>query len=54
MADKAPPSQNPADDGTMSGMLRSVFGKLIQGLDDMLPATVISYDRKKTGQWCNR
>lgn len=47
MADNAPPSQNPADDGTMSGMLRSVFGKLLQGLDDMLPATIISYDRKK-------
>lgn len=46
MAENSPPSQNPANDGTMSGMLRSVFGKLIQGLDDMLPAKVVSYDRK--------
>lgn len=45
MAEIAKPSQDPGNDGTMAGMLRSVFDKLIQQLDDMLPATVISYDR---------
>ncbi|POP42318.1 hypothetical protein CHU32_03530 [Superficieibacter electus] len=47
MADIAKPSQNPGNDGTMAGMLRGVFGKLIQGLDDMLPAQIVSYDRKE-------
>lgn len=41
----AKPSQDPGNDGTMAGMLRSVFDKFTQQLDDMLPATVVSYDR---------
>ncbi|HIC0447210.1 TPA: Gp138 family membrane-puncturing spike protein [Escherichia coli] len=41
----AKPSQDPGNDGTMAGMLRSVFDKFVQQLDDMLPATVVSYDR---------
>jgi hypothetical protein len=30
----------------MAGVLRSVFRKLLQGVDGMLPARVVSYDRK--------
>lgn len=41
----APPSANPADIGSMQGLLR-VFGeKLKQNTDDMLPARVVAYDR---------
>lgn len=45
MADNAPPSRKPSDDGTMAGMLRTVLKKTLQKTDDMLPAKVISYDR---------
>ena len=41
----AQPSRNPANDGTMTGMLREVMGKMTQGLDDCLPATVVAFDR---------
>ncbi len=41
----SPPSVNPADTGDMAGVLRGVLGKFINGIDDMLPAKVISYDR---------
>lgn len=41
----SPPSRNPADDGTMIGMLKLVLTKFLQNVDDMLPATVIAYDR---------
>lgn len=40
-----PPSRNPSDDGTLAGMLRLVLTKFLQGVDDMLPARVIAYDR---------
>jgi phage baseplate assembly protein gpV len=41
----APPSANPADVGSLQGLLR-VFGqKLAQNTDDMLPARVVAYDR---------
>lgn len=39
------PSKDPADDGTLAGAFRSIFKKLMQGVDGMLPATVVSYDR---------
>lgn len=39
------PSKDPADEGTLGGTLRSVFRKMLQGTDGMLPATVIAYDR---------
>ena len=42
----APPSRDPADDGTLLGMVRLVLDKFLQGVDDMLPARVISYDRE--------
>lgn len=46
MADShAKPSRDPANDGTMMGMARQVLEKFLQGVDDMLPARVISYDR---------
>ena len=41
----AKPSKDPADQGSLAGTLRSVFKKLLQGIDDCLPATVIAYDR---------
>lgn len=39
------PSKDPADDGTLAGAFRSIFKKLMQGVDGMLPAIVVSYDR---------
>jgi len=39
------PSKDPADDGTLAGAFRSIFKKLMQNVDGMLPAKVISYDR---------
>lgn len=39
------PSQNPADLGSVHGLFRAVLNKFLQGVDDMLPARVISYDR---------
>jgi phage baseplate assembly protein gpV len=41
----APPSRDPANDGTLTGMLREVMGKMTQGLDDCLPAVVVAFDR---------
>lgn len=43
----AEPSNQPADDGTMAGTLRSTFRKLLQGVDGMLPARVLAYDRDR-------
>lgn len=45
MAVNAPPSIDPANDGTMTGMLVQTYKKLLQRTDDMLPAKIISYDR---------
>ena len=39
------PSVDPANNGTLTGMLKEVLGKFLQNMDDMLPARVISYDR---------
>lgn len=47
MADNAQPSVDPANNGTLLGMLRHFVNKFLQGVDDMLPAKVISYDRTK-------
>lgn len=41
----AEPSSVPADDGTLAGTLRATFRKLLQGVDGMLPARVLAYDR---------
>lgn len=41
-----PPSRNPTIDGRLRTVLRFAFRKLVQGgLDDMLPAQVVAYDR---------
>lgn len=42
-----PPSINPADDGSLLGTMRVVLDKFLQGVDDMLPAKVLSFDREK-------
>jgi hypothetical protein len=39
-------SQDPADGGSLAGVIRFVFNKLLQGVDAMLPARVVSYDRQ--------
>lgn len=41
----AQPSRDRANDGTMPGMWREAFTKLMQGVDGMLPAVVVAYDR---------
>jgi hypothetical protein len=38
------PSIDPANDGDLPGMLRQVFGKLMQGVDGMLPARVVAFN----------
>lgn len=40
------PSQDPADTGTLAGTLRATFRKMMQGVDSMLPARVLAYDRE--------
>ena len=39
------PSRNPSDDGTILGALRQALRKNTQGIDDMLPARVLSFNR---------
>lgn len=39
------PSIDPADDGDLVGAFRHIFNKMLQNVDDMLPAQVIAYDR---------
>lgn len=41
----APPSSDPADGDTLAGMVNTILSKFLQGVDDMLPARIISYDR---------
>lgn len=45
MADPAVPSRDPANDGSLLGMARQILDKFLQGVDDMLPAKIGSYDR---------
>ncbi|OWK37005.1 Gp138 family membrane-puncturing spike protein [Fimbriiglobus ruber] len=45
MTDYAPPSRNPADNDTLTGLLKLVLTKALQNTADMLPARVIAYDR---------
>ncbi|MDR2093034.1 MAG: hypothetical protein LBP58_06945 [Azoarcus sp.] len=45
MTENALPSQDPADDGSLAGVLRATFKKMMQTVDGMLPARVIAYDR---------
>lgn len=39
------PSLDPADNNSLAGSIRFAFSKLIQDINGMLPAQVISYDR---------
>ena len=41
------PSLDPADNNSLAGSIRFAFSKLIQNVDKMLPAQVISYNREK-------
>lgn len=41
----ANPSVNPANEGTLVGTFRHIFGKLLQDVNGMLPARVIAFDR---------
>lgn len=41
------PSRDPANDDSLLGMARQVLDKFLQGVDDMLPARVVAYDRTK-------
>lgn len=46
MADPhAYPSRDPADDGSVLGMVNTVLRKFLQGVDDCLPARVVAYNR---------
>lgn len=40
-----PPSMNQGDMGTVIGTAKLILEKFLQGVNDMLPAVVISYDR---------
>ncbi len=40
-----PPSIDPASRNDISGTIRFILTKFLQGVDDMLPAIVIAYDR---------
>lgn len=39
------PDIDPANNGTLAGVLKSAFYKLLQNVDGMLPAQVIAFDR---------
>lgn len=46
MADEhANPSRDPANDDSLLGFARQILDKFLQGVDDMLPARVVKYDR---------
>lgn len=40
------PSIDPANNNSLAGTLQFVFNKMIQGIDGMLPAKVIAFDRE--------
>lgn len=44
MVDNAKPSMNPSNEGSLTGMLKEVFKKFLQGTDDMLPAQVVGFN----------
>lgn len=45
MTDNTFPSVDPADDGTLTGLMRLAATKALQGFDVMMPVEVVSYDR---------
>lgn len=40
-------NKDPGDDAGLPGMLRNTFKKMMMAVDGMLPAVVVSYDRRK-------
>ena len=40
------PSINPADNGTLVGAVTFAFGKMLQNVNGMLPAKILTYDRE--------
>lgn len=47
MAKNTRPSVDPADEGSLEGVLRTWFKKAMQGVDGMMPAKIGTYDRDK-------
>jgi len=47
MAKNTKPSIDPADEGSLEGVLRTWFKKAMQGVDGMMPAKIGTYDRDK-------
>lgn len=45
MADNQTPSVNPAEEATLTGVLRTAIRKELQQTDGMMPVEVVSYDR---------
>lgn len=45
MSENQTPSRNGADEGSLTGVLRSAIRKEMQGQDGMLPVEVVKYDR---------
>lgn len=41
----SPPSIDPASKGDLTGTVRFILTKFLQGVDDMLPARIVAYDR---------
>lgn len=46
MADPTSNSRNPANSDSLAGAFREIMGKFLAGVDDMLPAVVLEYDRE--------
>ena len=47
MVDNARPSRDPANDDSLTGLFRIVLRKFLQQTDDMLPVSVVAYDRAR-------
>lgn len=41
------PSNDPANDDSLTGLIRLAFGKLMQGTDGMLPARVVAFNNNR-------
>ena len=47
MTDVQEPSIDPANEGDLTGAFRHIINKMLETVDDMLPAKIIAYDRLK-------
>jgi len=45
MTENTPRSGNPADDKTLTGLMKMTVQKAMQGMDSMMPVEVVKYDR---------